>query len=152
MTTSGISCFIISLDGVHCYFHEEKHPTLAKNPKLCSYKFKGPGLAYELALHLWEPRLVRLNGPFDGSTHDRAMYQSELQAKIPAGKKVVVDNGYRDKADPKLAPPNSHDSEELRTFKARAKMRQESFNKRMKRFKCIDQKVPTRPRATQDLL
>ena len=68
------------------------------------------------------------------------MYKSDLKAKIPAGKKIVVDSGYRDKADPKLAPPNSHDSEELRTFKARAKMRQESFNKRMKRFKCLDGK------------
>lgn len=131
------SNFIISVDGVHCRFHEEKHPTLSKNPKLWSHKFNGPGLAYELALDIFCSKLVWLKGPLEAGNSDRKIYNSELRQKIPAGKKVVTDGGYRNRADPRIAAPNSQDSEELRTFKARARMRQENFNNRLKRFGCL---------------
>jgi len=65
------------------------------------------------------------------------MYKGDLKGKIPDGKKAVVDGGYNDHSDPKLARPNSHDPQQLRTFKARAKMRQEAFHTRIKRFNCL---------------
>lgn len=54
----GATNYIISVDGVHCLFHEEKHPTLSKNPDLFDHKSNGPGLSYELALDVWSSRLV----------------------------------------------------------------------------------------------
>jgi hypothetical protein len=132
-----ITHFIISLDGVHCRYHEMKHDTLSKNPKLCSHKSNGPGIAYELALHLWKPRLVWCRGGLMAGNPDLAIYKSELKNKIPEGKKAVTDRGYRDQMDPKLAPPNSHDPEDLKIFKARARMRQEHFHSRIKKFNCL---------------
>lgn len=130
--------FIISVDGVHCRYHEEQHPTLSRNPALFSHKFNGPALAYELALSLYESKLVWLKGPLPaGSNNDRKIFKSELRQKIPDGKKVVTDGGYRNRKDPVISAPNSHDAPELRTFKARARMRQENFNNRIKRFACL---------------
>jgi hypothetical protein len=131
------SNFIISMDGVHCNYHEEKHPTLSKNPALFSHKYNGPGLMYELALSLYDSKLVWLKGPISAGTSDLAVYKSDLKQRIPVGKKIIVDRGYRDKKDPRLVTPNSHDSPELQTFKARARMRQEAFHTRLKRFDCL---------------
>jgi len=129
--------FIISVDGVHCRIPEPKHPTLSKDPAFYSHKSNGPGLSYELALHLFESKLVWLKGPLPAAKPDLGIYQSELKQKIPTGKKAVTDGGYGDKKDPKLSQPNSHDTELLRTFKARARMRQEAFHSRLKRFHCL---------------
>lgn len=133
-----VTHFIISVDGIHCKYHEEKHPVLSKDPALSSHKFGGkPGLAYELALSIFESKLVWMKGPEKPKNNDRSIYVSELKNKIPPGKKVVADRGYRNARDPTVATPNSHDPEELRTFKARARMRQETFNGRIHNYKCM---------------
>jgi len=77
---------------------------------------------YELALSLYDSKLVWLKGPIGAGKSDLAVYQSELKHLIPAGKKAVTDRGYGDYKDPKLSQPNSLDSEKLRTFKALARM------------------------------
>jgi hypothetical protein len=64
------SNFIISVDGVHCRFHEEKHATLAKNPENYSHKFHAAGISYELALHLFEPRLRKKKGYDNNDNND----------------------------------------------------------------------------------
>jgi len=136
----GATNFIISVDGVHCLFHEEKHPTLSKNPELFDHKSNGPGLSYELALHIWSSRLVWMSYNPITKDNDRKCFvrPGGLRSKIPHGKKAIADNGYRGKGgDPKVATPNSHDSPLLREFKARARMRQESYNSRIKRFACL---------------
>jgi hypothetical protein len=124
---------------VHCRFHELEDDQLAKNPKNYSHKFNGPGLCYELALSVFENKLVWMRGPFKASRSDLGIYRGELKGMLPAHKRVVCDGGYRDKMDPRLATPNSNDPEELRTFKARCRMRQENFNSRIKRFGCLKQ-------------
>jgi len=132
--------FLASVDGVQCRFHEMKHLHLSKDPGLFAHKFNGPGLGYELALSLFEDKLVWLKGPYrPGEFNDRSMFESELRGKIPAGKKVVADGGYRKKGgDPKVSTTNAHDSRELRKFKARAKSRQENFHSRIKRFEAVN--------------
>jgi hypothetical protein len=58
-------------------------------------------------------------------------------AKIPAGKKVIGDKGYRgEKAI--ISTPNSHDPEDVRHFKSRVRARHESFNAKIKNFACLD--------------
>ena len=132
--------FIATVDGVHCRFHEVKHPTLSKNPDYYSWKHNGPGLSYELSLHIWESRLIWCKKNDTTKSNDRKNFASPggIRSRIPAGKKVVTDRAYRGRGgDPKVAPPNAHDSKELRTFKGRARMRQEAFHSRIKRFRCI---------------
>ena len=80
-----------------------------------------------------------MKGPYKPNNNDLGIYREELKGKIPDGKKVVCDNGYRDQKDPKLSNPNSHDAKELLTFKARCRMRQETFNSRIKQFYCLKQ-------------
>ena len=127
------------MDGVHCRFHEVKHETLSKDASWYSHKYNGPGIMYELALSITENRLVWVKGPEKAGKSDYHVYKSELKGKILPGKKVVADRGYNNKNDPTLATPNSHDSKELLTFKARCRMRQEQFNSRIKRFGCLNQ-------------
>jgi len=51
--------------------------------------------------------------------------------------KVIGDNGYRGERGV-VSTPNAHDPEELRKFKSRARARHESFNGRIKNFRCLD--------------
>lgn len=136
----GATNFIISVDGVNCQFHEVKHPTLSKNPDIYDHKKNGPGLSYELALDLWRSKLVWASQKTKTKQNDRKWFARPggLRSKIPDGKKAIADSGYRKGGDPKVATPNSFDHPLLREFKARARMRQESFNERIKRFDCLN--------------
>ena len=127
------------MDGVHCRFHEEEHATLAKNPENYSHKFNGAGISYEVALHIFEPRLVWVQQNPKTSSNDRQNFvQNGLRDRIPPGKIAITDRAYRGKGgDNKVSAPNSFDAAELRTFKARARMRQEAFHGRLKRMSCL---------------
>ena len=131
--------FIISVDGVHCQVNEPMHPKYPKNHKMYSHKFKKAGLNYEVAVSLWENKVVWINGPFQASANDLNIFQSPngLKEKIPEGRLGVADAGYRGQVG-KLSLSTTMDTEEVRRFKSRAKARQESFNSRLKQFKCLD--------------
>ena len=131
--------FCYSVDGVHFWINELLHPTMSKNPKLASHKNKKPSLDYEVALSLWESKVVHLNGPHVASKHDITVFREKLKGKTPRGKKGIADLGYRGEKRI-LSTPNSHDPEELRTFKSRARARQESFNARIEFFGCLSQR------------
>jgi hypothetical protein len=78
-----------------------------------------------------------MNGPYKASVHDITIFRDGLMAKIPRGKKVNADKGYRgEKAI--ISTPNSHDPPDLRQFKSRARARHETFNARIKNFSCLD--------------
>jgi len=89
--------FIYSVDGTHAQVSEPRHPTMSKNPKYYSHKNKKPALTYELALSLWESRLVWINGPMKASVHDLTVFRKRdgLKDKTPVGKKGIGDLGYR---------------------------------------------------------
>lgn len=131
------SSFIISVDGVQCHFHEVKHPTLSKDPNYFAWKHNGPGLGYEIGLHLFESRVVWLRKANRTKDNDRVVYDQLLRHMIPMGKKVVADRGYRKADDPNIATPNEYDDNELKVFKARARMRQEAFHSRLKCYRCL---------------
>jgi len=126
---------IISVDGVHCRINEPVHPEYPKNHKMYSHKFKTAGLNYEVALSLWENKVVWINGPFQASDNDLIIFRRGLKNKIPDGRFGIADGGY--KGEEKLILSSRFDTEELRRFKSRAKARQESFNKRLKQFSCL---------------
>jgi DDE superfamily endonuclease len=125
---------------VHCRVNEPKHANQSKDPSYYSHKFKQSGLDYELGISVFDNALVWMNGPFKAGRHDMQIFRTEgLKDIIPVGKKVIGDNGYRgEKAV--VSTPNSHDPVDVRKFKSRARARHESFNGRIKNFKCLDER------------
>ena len=112
------------------------HPLLAKNPAYYSHKSNQAGLTYEIGVSIYANALVWLKGPKPASTHDITVFREELKNKIPDGKRVVGDNGYRGEPNT-ISTPNVHDPAELRRFKSRARARHETLNARLKNFKCL---------------
>ena len=135
---------LYSVDGVHCRIPEPKHPTLSKNPKYYSHKDKNPGLSYELALSLWESKIVWVKGPAKASQHDITTFRDKkntpsqgLKQKTPKGKRGIADKAYRGEKKI-LSVPNSHDPPDLRKFKSRSRARQEALNARIKVFNVLN--------------
>jgi len=133
---NNIPTFLLSVDGVHCRVFEPWHPVYSKNPAFYSHKFRQSGLSYELALHLFENRLVWMKGPLPAGESDINIFQGAgggvaLKDRIPAGKLGVADHGYPGQQGI-LSLPSSHDTPEVRRFKSRARARQETFNARIK--------------------
>jgi hypothetical protein len=135
-----IPVFLITVDGVHCRVHEPKHPTKSKDKSYYSHKFKQSALNYELGVSVFDNALVWLNGPSKASLHDISIFRAPngLKDTIPQGKRVIADRGYCSKHDAGvISTPNSHDMPNVRRFKSRARARHESFNGKIKNFKCL---------------
>lgn len=128
--------FIISVDCVNFGLNEPRHPTLHKDPRYFDRKGGKAGHTYEIALHLWESRIVWINGPFPAATGDQVIYNTQgLMDRIPEGKKCIADKIYV--GCNKIALHNSLDTEEVREFKGRARARQESINARLKSYSIL---------------
>jgi hypothetical protein len=131
---------ICTVDGVHFGVYEPTHPTLSKNPAYYSHKFNTSAVDYEIALSVFTHQVVWISGPHPAGVNDITIYRKHagLKEKIPPGKRVIGDNGYR--GEPKtISTPNSHDTPALRKFKGRARARQETFNARIKTFACLSE-------------
>jgi hypothetical protein len=61
-----------------------------------------------------------------------------LKSKIPAGKRVIGDEGY--KGGLQISTRNAQDTRAVKILKNRAKARQDTFNKRIKIFKILDER------------
>ena len=131
--------FCITVDGVDCRMNDpEKHV----DKGYYSHKFNHCAAKYELGISIFHSKLVWINGPFRGGRHDISIFREEgLRDKIQPGKMVIADGGYRCLKYPQeadmIAIPDSMDSEELYNFKIRARQRHESFNGRIKNFRCL---------------
>jgi hypothetical protein len=110
-----------------------------------SYKNKKPGLAYELAILVYEDKLVWINGPFRASVGDNTIFESQggMQEKLPDGKKAIANSAYP-KA-PKASTENPLDDKIVKVLRRRARAHHEIFNKRIKDFKILS----TRFRSTR---
>jgi hypothetical protein len=135
---------LLSDDGVHFWTREMPHPIEPFDAKYYSHKNKHAGLSYEIGLSLAESKIVWFSGPWPAGMTDSTIYKEKgLEAKIPATCAGIADGGYpsKKKGKPvsvnKLVNANSQDTEEVRRFKALARARHESVNKRFKRFRCL---------------
>jgi hypothetical protein len=79
-----------------------------------------------------------MNGPFPAGTTDIQVFRQALKNNIPVGSKVIADKGYRGEKET-ISTPSSHDNEQVRKLKSRARSRHETFNARIKIFQCLDQ-------------
>ena len=127
--------FILSVDGVHTKtFENRKNPTAA----IYSHKSNGPGLAYEIGVALYYDKIVWVNGPFPAGTSDLSIFRAPngLKSRIPAGKRIIGDNGYKGEANI-ISTSNPLDSEAVRAFKRRARARHETINARIKKYSIV---------------
>ena len=125
----------MSIDGTHCPIEE---PT-PFSKIWSSYKIGGkPAYAYEIGILIRQDQIAWINGPFPGSFPDKKIFSTQgLLEKIPVGKKAVADDGYEGYEE-FVSMANDFDPSELAEFKARVKSRQETINKRIKIFKCLE--------------
>lgn len=128
--------FIVSVDGSHFQINEPRDPNVRRNRKNYSHKGNGAGVNYEIAIALFKQRIVWINGPMEASIHDSTAFQDALMAQIPAGKRIIVDNGYEGVPE-MFSAFNQFDTEEMKEFKRRAKSRHESLNGRMAVYQCL---------------
>jgi hypothetical protein len=144
--------FCVSVDGTDFRIWEKKHPTMPVDTGMCSVKFKHGAVKYELGISVFRPKLVWMNGPFRGGEHDLTIFrgvprldgrEDSLKAKIRPGKMVIADRGYasntRSDEMGLMATPNDMDPKELKNFKSRVRCRHETFNGRLKAFKCLSE-------------
>lgn len=118
---------------------EFKHPTKSKDSEYFAYKFNGAGYLYEVGISIFKNAVVWISGPHKPTTGDLAVFRSGLKQKTPAGKKGIGDTGYKGEIKI-LSTRNSQDSDEVKEFKRRARMRHESFYGRMKIFQILFQR------------
>lgn len=129
--------FICSVGGTHRRTQEPRDPHIRRNPRNYSHKFSQAGVNHEIALHLYENRVVHAKRFDPAGRPDKSIFKDELVHKVPHGKRVVVDNGYDGLPDIYSAY-NQFDSPAVRKFKKRAKSRQESFNRLLKHWEAFD--------------
>ena len=135
----GDTILIMSVDGVHSLFHEIAHHELSQNREYYSHKYNHAGLCYELGIHLYEPKLIWINGSFAAGPNDKANFTREhgLKDKLASiGKKAVGDKGYTGYSD-QCSTFNAFDHPAVMEFKSRAQMRHEQFNGMLKEYSSL---------------
>lgn len=134
----------VSVDGVNYAAWEKKHPTLNKDPTNFDHKHNCCGFKYEIALMIYEPKIVWIKGPIRGGKGDRDIFKEDgLKEKLEStpGKMAVADGGYEMGDEPGfVCIPNTTDSKELRAFKSRVRCRHETVNGRLGNFAILQHK------------
>lgn len=104
-----------------------------------SYKFKGPGLRYEVAVCIRSGDIVWINGPFKpGELTDLMIFRLGLKQKLLfAGEKAQADGIYSCEAT--CICPNQFDGAWVQWLKNDVRARHETVNKRFKQFGILKQ-------------
>ena len=128
--------FTISVDGMHRCVQEVWDELVRRNSKWFSHKYNKAGVNHEIALHLFESRVVHCKRWDVASKHDKTIFKEELHHKIPAGKRVIADQGYNGLPEV-YSTRNQFDTERVKAFKRRAKSRQEAFNSKLMVYQAV---------------
>ena len=121
--------WVLTVDGIHCWIQEPKHPVWSQNRRYYSHKYAKAGLMYELGICLSTSRLLWMRGPFPAGTSDITVAKNQglVEELHRRGQKAIDDRGYNG-APRQISTPNAHDNKALSLFKRRALMRHENFN------------------------
>jgi len=124
------NCFM-SVDGTDCPVFEP----WPWDRKMYSHKLNGPGVKYEVGVCIKTGRIVWINGPFIGGTHDSTIFKRGLSELLHEDEAVEVDKGY--KGDNRMRVPHlGYDSRE-RKMKSVARAQHECVNGRLKQFNVL---------------
>ena len=109
------------------------------------HKHNSCGFKYEIALRIYEPKIVSINGPIRCGKGDCDVFREDgLKEKMRStpGKMGIADGGYqmgKEEDIGYLCILNSRNSRELRRFKSRSCCRHESLNGRFNNFGILQQ-------------
>lgn len=136
--------FGVTTDGVDFKMWEKQHDKYPFDRKNMSHKFKACAAKYVIALSTYEPKCVFIAGPYRGGMGDLEIFkESGLLEKLKSsGKIAIADRGFRSKnveERKQFAYPDLMDSKELNNFKSRGRLRQETFNRRLKHFSALSE-------------
>lgn len=116
---------------------------MSRDPAFFSHKSNSAGLNYELAISVFSNQLVWMSGPHPAGRSDIQVFRQEdgLKDKIPAGKKLIADNGYRGERSI-ISTPNSQDPQpafngKIKNFSALAEPFRHGINKHKIAFEAI---------------
>lgn len=130
--------FIVTVDVTDCKIWEKQHHTFPIDRSYYTQKHCHAGLKYEIAVAIFHDSIVWVNGPFKGTRHDITIFRNNgLKNKMPPGKKLIADLGYRTKRADEVdvvAFPNAKDPLALKKFKSLARCRHETVNGRIKSY------------------
>ena len=81
------------VDGIHCPINEPRRPFWEG---WFSHKFRGPGLAYEVATAVTTGKIIWINGPFPAGQPDHKIFKKDLAKLVRTDiEKGVCDAGYK---------------------------------------------------------
>ena len=134
--------FGISGDGIDFKLWERKHPIFNIDRKACSHKFKACAAKYLIGLSMQKAKCVFIAGPYPGGVGDSTiMEHSGLQDLLLKHNKVaMLDRGFKTENVQHRAThcyPDEIDPPDLHLFKSRARLHQETFNRRLRCFSIL---------------
>jgi hypothetical protein len=106
-----------------------------------SYKYKKPGLRYEVAISIRNGDIVWINGPYEaGVWPDIEIFRDGIIHYLEVGEQVEADDGYTGE-DPEHAktPRGFTNNDERLALQSRVRSRQETVNKCLKQWACLKQ-------------
>lgn len=81
--------FIGTIDGIDFKTREKSNDEFNVQKKKFTYKHHHAGKKYELVVDAYTPKIISINGPFDGAVDDRAIYEDKVKNLVPDGKLLV---------------------------------------------------------------
>lgn len=125
----------MSVDGTH--FRVPQFKPFSK--AWYSFKFKGPGVAYEVAVCILTGWIVWVNGPFPcGDWPDIEIFRASLLSMLGHGERVEADDGYSGESPLYCRLPGSQPTDPyFEGLRQRVRNRQETVNSRFKDWKCL---------------
>ncbi len=136
--------FGITADGMDHKMWERQDAEFPYDPKNMSHKFRACAAKYLIALSVYEPKCVLIAGPYRGGLGDLDIFREcGLLKKLQKSQKIcIADRGFRSR-NPKeretFAYPDYIDSKELHNFKSRARLRHETYNRRLKHLSSLSE-------------
>ena len=104
-----------------------------------SHKFNAGGTRWEVGVCLRTGFIVWIHGPFPcGRWPDLNIFRHALLSHLEAGEKVEADDGYVGEPLKTLTPALNSKTALDRQLRQQNRNRQESFNKRLKDWKCLE--------------
>ena len=129
-----------SVDGADFRIKGKKRVDGKPDERYYSYKFKGPGLRYLVALSIRSSDIVFVAGPYSpGVSNDLTIFREcGIMDEMEQFEKVEADDGYMGECPGYCICPGYHSArEDQARLRGRVRMRHEKINKRMKNFTCL---------------
>ena len=134
-TRQGEKYTITTVDGTHFLIEDIHTADGSVNTSYWSHKFNHPGLSYEIAIAIFSDQIVWVNGPFPAGMSDLQIFKKKGLSTllIDAKEKAVADGTYTHFA----VSQRGNGSHEWKSAKNRHRARQESVNRRIKVYRCL---------------